>query len=307
MKDVKSMTLRSDSPKERSGLLGTGGSSWRLLLIPVLLIMILPLGVNAFMFHADPQHTGIFNDGGTRPNNVLKWNYSFGGFLYDDPVNFTYIMDNSTYASPAVVNGVVYEGSLGNHFSAFNATTGAVLWTYTTDADIHASPAVTNGKVYFTTYNNELLALNAATGVQVWNSALAGAGHSSPAVVGDVVYVGDDNGTVWAFSDTIGPGDPVWAAPFQTGGVIHSSPAVANGIVYVGSDDNKTYAINAADRCGNSGTIPRMAMFTQAPRLQMAESLWEVRTALYTHSMRQPGQYSGPTPWPGPCTDQVPR
>ena len=40
----------------------------------------------------------------------------------------TYIMDNSTYASPAVVNGVVYEGSLGNNMTAFNAMTGAVLW-----------------------------------------------------------------------------------------------------------------------------------------------------------------------------------
>ena len=126
MKDVKNMTVRSDNQKRRSGPLGSSGGSWRLLLIPVLLIMILPIGVNATMFRNDTAHTGVYNDGGTHPNNVLLWNHSFGGFQYNNATEYTYIMDNSTYASPAVVNGIVYEGSLGGKFKAINAMTGAV-------------------------------------------------------------------------------------------------------------------------------------------------------------------------------------
>jgi outer membrane protein assembly factor BamB len=122
--------------------------------------MILPLGVNAFMFRNDTTHAGIFSDGGTHPNNVKLWNYSFGGFQYLNQTAFTYVMDNSTYASPAVVNGVVYEGSLGNNMTAFNATTGAVIWNVQTENDIHTSAAVVDGVVYFTNYAGQLQALN---------------------------------------------------------------------------------------------------------------------------------------------------
>ena len=124
------MTERSDISKKRSGPLGISGGSWRLLIIPVLLCMILPLGASAFMFRNDTAHTGIYNDGGAPSNNVLLWNYSFGGFQYINATNFTYVMDNSTYASPIVVNNVVYEGSLGNNMTAFNATTGAPIWNF---------------------------------------------------------------------------------------------------------------------------------------------------------------------------------
>ncbi len=132
MKDVNCMTQRSDGLKGRSGSPGISGGTWRLLLISVLLAAMLPLGVSAFMFHNDTAHTGVFNDGGTHPNNVLLWNYSFGGFQYSMQVNFTYIMDNSTYASPAVVDGVRLRGKpWRTHLKHLDATTGAVLHTYT--------------------------------------------------------------------------------------------------------------------------------------------------------------------------------
>ena len=79
-------------------------------------------------------------------------------------------MDNSTYASPIVVNNVVYEGSLGNNMTAFNATTGAPIWNFTANGDIHASAAVVNNVVYFTSYDLNLYALNANDGTPYWAS-----------------------------------------------------------------------------------------------------------------------------------------
>src|SRR5665647_3693885 len=131
------MTKRSDDSKGRSVPLGISGGTWRLLIIPVLLCMILPIGVNAFMFRNDTAHTGVYINVGTNPNNVELWNYSFGGYQFG-------VMDNSTYASPTVVNNIVYEGSLGNNMTAFNATTGAFIWTFETDGDVHGSAAVVN-------------------------------------------------------------------------------------------------------------------------------------------------------------------
>ena len=71
--------------------------------ITLLLCMMIPFGVSAFILPGDIAHTGVFNDGGTLQNNVLKWNYRFGSCLPD-------VADNSTDASPAVVNEVVYIG-----------------------------------------------------------------------------------------------------------------------------------------------------------------------------------------------------
>ena len=112
-------------------------------------------------------------------------------------------MDNSTYASPAVVNGVVYEGSLGNNMTAFNATTGAILWQYDSGDDIHASPAVANGKVYFTNYL-QAYALNANDGTVSWISDIGGAGPLKSAVVNGNVYVGSDDGKIYAFRESDG-------------------------------------------------------------------------------------------------------
>ena len=251
------MTVISDNSKGRSGPLGTLGGAWRLLIISVVLIMILPLGASAFMFRNDTAHTGVYNNGGT-PNNVSLWNYSFGGFQYRNASNFSYIMDNSTYASPAVVNGVVYEGSLGGNFTALNATTGAALWTFTVSPavgadDIHASAAVDVGLgvVYFTSYDHNLYARNIADGSSHWASPadIGAAGHSSPAVVGGFVYVGSDNGNISKFNaDT---GALIWSNRTNTTPMVgnydkmHSSPAVVGNVVYVGSEDWKLYAMDA--------------------------------------------------------------
>jgi len=237
------MTERTDITKKRSGPLGISGGTWRLLIIPVLLCMILPLGVSAFMFRNDSAHTGIYNDGGTPPNNVPLWNYSFGDYNYTLPIP----VDNSTYASPAVVNGVVYMGSLSNVMAAFDATTGQKLREYATEGDIHASAAVVNNVVYFTSYDHNLYALNTNDFSLRWAADIGAPGHSSPAVVGGFVYVGSDNGTVFKFNaDT---GAKIWNNQTNTtptaSNTMHSSPAVVNNVVYIGNENGNVSALNA--------------------------------------------------------------
>ena len=244
------MTERSDNSTRRSGPLGISGDSWRLLIIPVLLCMILPLGASAFMFRNDTAHTGIYNDGGTHPNNVLLWNYSFGGFQYDNATEFTYIMDNSTYASPTVVNGVVYEGSLGNNMTAFDATTGAIIRNFQAENDIHTSAAVVNNVVYFTSYDHNLYALSTTDfSTPLWTADIGAPGHASPAVVGAVVYVGSDNGKIFAFNAATG--NEIWSKQTNStptsSNTMHSSPAVVNNVVYIGNENGNVSALNATN------------------------------------------------------------
>jgi len=279
MKDVKGMTVQSDNSKGRSGPLGISGGIWRLLIIPVLLCMSLPLGVSAFMFHNDAAHTGIYNDGGTHPNNVKLWNYTFTG-----PG-----ADKSAYASPAVVDNVVYMGSLDKSMAAVYANNGTKIWSVDTADEVHASAAVVNHVVYFTTYADNLVALH-DDGTPFWEADIGAPGHISPTVVNDVVYVGSDNGRVFAIGATNGTtiwtrltnttsphsnfmhSNPAvvdnvvyignentynvsalnattgaWIWNRTTGGSVYSSPAVVNNVVYVGSNDDYLYALNTAN------------------------------------------------------------
>jgi len=114
--------------------------------------------VNWSQFHFDLGHTGCNPyEHVLSPANVgnlgPKWKlYSFG--------------QNSSFSSPAVVNGVVYIGTENRGLYALDASTGAVLWDYAMQL-VESSPAVANGVVYVGSHDNNVYALNASTGVLV--------------------------------------------------------------------------------------------------------------------------------------------
>ncbi len=119
-------------------------------------------------------------------NGATIWSYSTG----DDVEN-----------SPAVVNSVVYLGSMNGYVYAFNSSSGAQLWNCTTNANIAASPVVANGVVYVCGENGYFYALDASTGAQLWNRITDGAGWG-PAVVDGIIYAGTANDDVYAMGDS---------------------------------------------------------------------------------------------------------
>ena len=234
------MTIISDNNKGRSRPLGTLGGSWRLLIIPVLLIMILPIGVNATMFRNDSRHTGVYNDGGSSPTNALNWSFQ---------PNTNASLDASLWASPTVVNGVVYIGGNDQIMYAINAFTGASIWNSTiSNGDIDSSAAVSNGRVIFGSYDSNVYSLD-LNGVKVWNRSTSSGIRTSPAVENGYIYIANDAGRVYRLIESSGVIDWNVSTNLTPGGGMHSSPAVANGIVYVGNMDGKLYALYA-----NNGT-----------------------------------------------------
>jgi outer membrane protein assembly factor BamB len=213
---------------------------------------------------------------GSEDGNVYALNASTGAELWHFTTEGFYVF------SPAVVNGVVYDGDIGfdsGNVYALDAMTGAEVWS--TGNFATASPAVAGGVVYIggssmtaliTNTGNTLwqasspaadntpavadravyfaafgsnYALNASNGAVLWQYAgvCTCPVQSSPAVANGVVYVGV--GLVNGGSlDALdaSSGDVLWQ--YITGGNVNSSPAVANGVVYVGSDDGNVYAFS---------------------------------------------------------------
>lgn len=186
-------------------------------------------GVQGWKFRSDLNNTGIYDDGGTRPDGTLLWSYSTG---------------HNVRSNPAVVDGVLYFGSNDGNLYALDAPTGDLIWNSTAGEGLQSSPAVVDGVVYAGCWDGNVYAFDASNGSLLWNYTTGGAVISSPSVANGIVYVGSFDGKLYAFDATTG--DTAWE--YTTAGPrITSSPAVASGSVYVGSEDGNLYALDAAD------------------------------------------------------------
>jgi outer membrane protein assembly factor BamB len=174
------------------------------------------------------------------------------------------------YASPIVVNGVVYSLSDDDgHFQAFDEATGKTLWSYLSVNPTTAA-AYKDGVLYFGTIYGTVNAFSAATGAFLWTSPYPNGTacffDASPTVVGDLVYFGDTCGNESAF--TTGSCsmtcNPVWQTTLP-GQINVSSPAVVNGDLYVGTSAGEIAVLNATtgallytDTTGSSYGTPVM-------------------------------------------------
>ncbi len=197
----------------------------------------------------------------TAPRLQLSWQGQLGDLVFS--------------SSPAVVDGVVYIGSLDGRLWAYPADgcgqdfCSTPLWSSTSLSQIVDSPTLKKGIVYVgsqtsPTSNDGKLNAFAASGcgqsvcAPLWQGKAGPESilNSSPAVAGGIVFVGAFDGKLYAFAAT-GCGkakcDPLWTA--STGGSIESSPTVVNGVVYIGSDDGNLYAF-PAQGCGQIACDP---------------------------------------------------
>ncbi len=141
----------------------------------------------------------------------------------------------NAYASPIVVNGVVY--STDGTVSAFDATNGQLRWAASSQPSTDSPVAVANHLVYAAISNygpgvGRVCALNAMTGQTHWISDLIENGvdtNSSPMVANGLVYIGSGDGGLAAFDAATGHTRWVTA---PTAGSTGSSAAVAYGKVY---------------------------------------------------------------------------
>jgi outer membrane protein assembly factor BamB/plastocyanin/endonuclease YncB( thermonuclease family) len=217
------------------------------------------------MFRGNPARTGVLPGPGIDTPHGLPWQFDVGfpllsspavvdgvvyvGSLnsevyaldgYSGPPRWTFKTAGQVFSSPSVANGLVYIGSNDGVFYAINAETGKERWRFSAENAISSSPAVVDGTVYFGSDDGNLYALDAATGQLTWRSRI-GPAFSSPAVVDGVVYIG---GGQSVFAIDAQTGDQIWRA--NTDNFVSSSPAVVNGVVYIANDSGNVYALDAA-------------------------------------------------------------
>jgi outer membrane protein assembly factor BamB len=245
-----------------------GAHRFGILLLLLVFTFVSAVSAADSMFRANPEHTGVYEDGGIMPTNSELWRFRTENAVSSSPTvanGIVYIGDGSDLCAldavsgtkkwmfsmggsstmvsdPAVSNGVVYVGSGDNNLYAINAVTGTEKWRFPTGNWIFSSPTVANGIVYIGSGDDNLYAINAVTGTEKWRFRTGSTSGTSPAVSNGIVYIGSEDHNLYAIDAVTGT--EKWR--FATRSSISSSPAVANGVVYIGSTDYDLYAIDAA-------------------------------------------------------------
>lgn len=170
--------------------------------------------------------------------------------MLPDVLPYTYLAWQATigrtFASPAVVDNVVYANTDSKGLQSLALATGQPLLTFNMGPSWWSSPVVAGNLVYTVSSEGTVYAIDRGSFIPKWKRDLGGLITSSPVVSDGALYLGSRNGSVYSLDAVTG--EVLWR--FQTGGEISSSPALSKGVLVIGSGDRSAYAIDT-----KSGTL----------------------------------------------------
>ncbi len=194
------------------------------------------------MYQRDPGHTGFAEDVREVPRGVLRWSFE---------------TERQLFASPSVVDGVVYIGTGDGRLLALDGQTGEIVWEVEVGDAVHSTPAVAGDLVFFGLLDGRVVALERATGSRVWEFLTEGAIVASPTVYEGFLYIGSGDGAFYALDAATG--EQIWRR--DTGRWIGTSAAVLEDAVAFVSYDRVLYIL---DR--HNGTDRLRFVVTGSPR-----------------------------------------
>jgi outer membrane protein assembly factor BamB len=158
----------------------------------------------------------------------------------------------------AIVNGVVYVGSLDEHLYALDLTTGQLKWTYQTDpakgtkvGPIRASPSVRDGLVYVGDADGIFHCVEAATGNNRWTFDTGAEITSAANFAGDTVLFGSSDENLYCLSKD---GKERWKFRVP-GGPVMGTPAIVEGRTFAAGCDSTLHVLDIAKGTEAAGTV----------------------------------------------------
>ena len=201
--------------------------------------------------------------------------------------------------------------------NASNVVNMKPKWVFTADGDVWATPAVVNNVVYFPDLAGNFYAVDATSGALIWKHAVSDwtniaqdYSRNDPAVYNGMLILGDQGGVFasWNGSQTSGSGarviavnattgKPTWVTQVETfpSAVVTSSPVVYNNIVYVGVASAEEGLASVAKINGKNYPCCTFRGSLVALNAQTGAKLWQVYTVPDNQGVV--GGYSGGAIW----------
>jgi outer membrane protein assembly factor BamB len=174
------------------------------------------------------------------------------GYLYaldaaEGYEEWKFLTGNQIWATPAIVNDILYVGSFDHKLYAININTHDVIWApYETEGAIVATPTVNDETVYFGSFDRRIYALDITTGTLKWKSSLAEKWFWAQAIVTEeAVYAACLDGKVYVLDSENG-NDLVEA--IDLGDPISSSPVMIDDLIIIATESGTIWSINTATK-----------------------------------------------------------
>lgn len=154
------------------------------------------------------------------------------------------------FASPLLVDNIVYVGCDAGFFYGIDASREKKLWKFKTGGPVHGRAAFADGEVYFGDTEGEVYALDAATGQKKWNVTLDSEIMATPLVIGSSLYVATMSGRLYALDRAGGTERWHTASDEREFGFSvreASSPIEVNGMIIVGTSTGELKAMRVSD------------------------------------------------------------
>jgi outer membrane protein assembly factor BamB len=166
-------------------------------------------------------------------------------------LEWTFKTGHRVWATPLIVDEMVYIGSMDRHLYALQLSTGAVAWDFRAPGAFASTPALMDGRLYIGAFDDRLYAIDAATGEEIWRFSGENWFWGGPAAADGVVYAADVNGHVYALSaDT---GREIWNTELTTTedrpDPVRAGPTLSSdgALLFVGSQNGVLYALDTSD------------------------------------------------------------
>jgi len=145
------------------------------------------------------------------------------------------IPNSPLFATPAVVDGIVYLPTGDRRIVALNADNGKLIWEQPTSGPINAPPAVAGDLLYIGLRDSQMLALDRFTGTLRWTFKATNPIFAGPLVYDGLLYITSVDGTLHVVDALTGS----LILQADLGGTTFASPAVSGDIIVASTGEKK--------------------------------------------------------------------
>lgn len=140
-------------------------------------------------------------------------------------------LEGAIASSPVLSeDGILYFGTFGNRFHAFDPRSQQDLWTYTASHWVWGSPLLIEDQIILTDLSGNVIALDVKSGDERWKVPTGAAITAKPTFYNDVIYIGNEAGDLYAIDLQ---GNLVWQQPKKFDGKILSTILSGDEVILV--------------------------------------------------------------------------
>ncbi len=148
--------------------------------------------------------------------------YALG--IADGNLAWSFHTHDRIWATPVIVDDIVYVASLDHYLYALDAATGAEIWNIEMQGAVSATPIYANGSLWIGDFSSKLYRINLQNHTVEWTYDVEDWIWATPVLDGSTMYIVDVGGNLYAFDTETN--DILWSRPGTIADIVRGRPVL---------------------------------------------------------------------------------